>query len=410
MAERFLEAWDAEDTAGMYALISTRSQELYDAETFSNFYATVDEQLNLDGVTFTLHDVTLQGMTAELTYDVVLNSTIFGELTDEGRMMRLMQQGEQWRVAWSTMDIFDRYTAESTLEVDSESQPRENIYDRQGLPLVIQDGEMTVLYARQEAMSDIAACQRLLADVLHRPLQDMQNRFANYLPDNRFYIGEIDPDVEQRYAADLNNLCGMSRNSADIYTREGRQYVGQGAAAHATGYVGQVPADESDQWLARGYSLTDIVGLTGVENAFQSQLAGQPERVLRIIEPGGTVLSELGRTEGAPPRAVYMTLDRNLQLETARTVSGAYNYALNNWASPNIVESTGAGAAAVAIDVNTGAIRAMFSYPTFQPGLFDPSNTFATNRGSLLARGRQRQPAALAQPGHGRPDFVRLGV
>ena len=384
VAERFLTGWGAGDVQAMYALVSARSREIYPLEMFQGFYEDVGEKVSLDEVTFTLNEVTMQGASAALTYDVTLISNRFGEITNEGRMMRFVREGDQWRVAWSTMDIFEGYTADATLEVSTEPQARANIYDRQGYPLVIENGEMIVLFARQSAMSDVAECERLLADLTLLPLQEMRRRFAANDRETRFYVGEIDPSVEQQYAGQLRNLCGMTRDNADIYTREGRQYMGQGGAVHATGYVGQVPAENSETWLNRGYDLTDIVGLTGIENAYQNQLAGQAERVLRIVEPGGTVLAELGRTTGTPPRPVYLSIDREMQMEAARTVAGAYNYAYNNWAMPDIVEPMGAGTGAMAIDVNTGAILAMVSYPTFQPGLFDPTNTFATNRGALL--------------------------
>lgn len=379
-AESFLKAWGTGSTDEMYSQISARSQGIYTPEAFNRSYQGLIEDIGLNGVEYTINDVHMQGVSAAIDYDLTLQSALFGEIQDTGRTMRMVKEGEQWRVAWSTMDIFEGYTAEANISVDSDPQPRENIYDRNGNPLVLENGTISVLYARQQAMSDVFACQRLLADLLYTPITDIQQEFQNYLPDARVYVGEVDEYIELEYAARLRDLCGMSRDSGDIYTRQARQYIGQGAAVHVTGYIGPVPEEDRARWINLGYSETDYVGLTGIEFAFQAQLAGRPPRVLRLYEPGGTLLRELGRTAGTPPQPVYLTIDRNLQIEAARALAWGYNYAINNWGRPDI--SPGAGA--VVMDVNTGAILAMASYPTFQPTLFDPES-YAPNRGPRLA-------------------------
>lgn len=382
-AESFLTAWNNENREAMYRLISARSQALTPYETFDRVYTTLDNDIGGNAVRFTLGEVRMQGTSAALTYDITLETELFGTIEDPMRMMRLVQEDGVWRVAWSTMDIFDGYTADASLSVEGDPLRRANIYDRDGVPVVQEGGTVSVLYVQQNLMNGVTDCANLLADLLYEPVAEMLAVWNTYNPETIFYVGEIDESVEVEYRTQLQETCGMNRDNGLISTRRTRQYIGQGGVVHVTGYIGPIPQEpesEKNKWLARGYSEGALIGRAGVELQYEAQLAGQPPRVLRITEPGGTVLRELGRTEGVPPQPVYLTIDHELQIETSRAVAWAYNYAANNWAEPG--RSPGGGA--VVIDIDTGAILAMTSFPTFAPGLFNPDNP-APNRGNLLA-------------------------
>jgi penicillin-binding protein 2 len=103
-------------------------------------------------------------------------------------------------------------------------------------------------------------------------------------------------------------------------------------------------------------------------------LAGRPERFIRITEPGGTTLRELGNTSSSPSASITLTIRRDLQLAVMKAIYDAYVYAGGNWGGIST------GAAAVVLDVNSGAILALVSYPTFNPTVFNPDTYRKTQR------------------------------
>ena len=74
----------------------------------------------------------------------------------------------------------------------------------------------------------------------------------------------------------------------------------------------------------------------------------------------------MARTTSEPPESVWLTLDTDLQAAITKIFSDYYKAGKDGWAAAS------KGAAAVIIDVNTGAILAMVSYPTYDANVFAP--------------------------------------
>jgi penicillin-binding protein 2 len=359
----FLENWKSRNYEGMYNLVAERSRNLTAFPVFETIYREADAALGLEDMTFAIQNVRIQGTSAAVTYDLTVQSGIFETIQDSGRIMRLVQSPGGWGVAWSSMDIFDGMTGAAKLQLSGLREPRATIYDRNGLPVVQEGGAVVALYVQRQELPNQDVCLDILANVLRRQRQDLVGLFERYNLDSVFYVGEIDADVYAAREADLRDNCAI--RSAERTTRN---YYRGNAVSHVTGYIGQLPADQLEEWEARGYSSGDLIGRSGIELASEEQLAGKPARRLQIVDPAGTVIRELGATQGTPPMPVTLTIDRALQVEVAQALADAFTYAEGNWGSRNI--ST--GAAAVVIDIHTGAILALSSYPLFEPDIFNP--------------------------------------
>ena len=120
--------------------------------------------------------------------------------------------------------------------------------------------------------------------------------------------------------------------------------------------------------------------------AYEDTLAGRPQRYLRIIEAGGTVLRELAGAAGSPPSDVTLTIDRDMQEITAQALADAVSYAVPNWGGIT------AGGAIVALDVHSGAVLALASYPSFDPHIFNPDTLYNIGNAILRLDRDIRQP------------------
>lgn len=373
----FLDAWDEGDYERMYSLIHPQSREQFAEPVFTARYTTVGERITLTGISYTVNGVQMQGESAAVSYDVTLQTNSFGLIEDPGRTMRLVNTPNGWRVAWSTMDIFDMLTDSAEVRPQSRTTPRATIYDRDGNPLAADGQRTVVIYSARERIANEDACINLLGEIMRASYNTLRARFDRFNPDTVFFLSEMPQDIYEANEGRLSSTCGVNNATP---SQPLRVYYGGNAVTHVTGYIGQIPQAEVDTYIARGYSSGDLVGQMGVERAYQDTLGGRPERVLRIVESGGTVLRELGAAEGSPSTPVMLTVDRDLQLIVAQAMADAFNYAAPNWGGQGISP----GGAAVVLDVNSGAILALTSYPLADPTVFNPAS-MTPDRGEFVA-------------------------
>lgn len=374
--EAFLDTWNAQDYAAMYTMIyihTVDGQPEYPEQAFINRYLAAEQTLNLTGLRYQINDVQVMGDSAAVTYDVVLQSGTFGDIPDSDRTMRLLRQGGRWLIAWTPMDIISGLTRDGQIRVQAQSGTRAPILDRNGLPIAQDGGTTVALYSARGRMSDEEACLDLLARISFTPIIDLRQRFTQFVAETVFFLAEVPADVYQRNLTGLRDLCGVTDTS--IFTSlPHRTYYGGAAMVHITGYVGQVTEAQEAE-----FGSGQIIGQAGVESAYNDALAGRLARVVRVVDPAGIVLRELASASGTDPASVQLTIDRELQLIVAEAMNDAFNYGATNWAARGISP----GGAAVVLDVNTGEILALTSYPLFNPSLFNPS-TLTPDRGVAL--------------------------
>lgn len=364
VAAAFLDAWNSRTYEAMYTLVSPESQSLTTFPVFRTTYETADSTLATQSVSYTISTTREQGMTAEVRYDLTLTSGAFGTISDPGRIMRLIRGVDnQWRVAWTTMDIFDGYAPGTSLIAQIARPPRGDILDRDGDYLVEQDGSVVELYIMRSEIPNEADCLSYLSGLIRWQRGDLETFFNRFDVNTIFGFADMSVEDFARYGDQLAAICSIRTD-----TRVTRRYVGHGAAAHVTGYIGQMTAEEQTRLVAQGYSPGDLIGKTGIEAQYEAELAGEATRVLQIVDDSGLIIREIATSSGRPPQDVTLTIDDRLQVAAGQALADAYNYAENNWA--NRAHSTGGGL--VVLDVDTGAVLALASYPTFDPGIFNP--------------------------------------
>jgi penicillin-binding protein 2 len=372
----FLDAWNAKDYDRMYGYVTVNNingVDEYPVQVFTNRYEAVSATLSLTELRYTITETVLQGATAMVVYDVIFVSNTFGEITDPERRIRLINTPNGWKIAWSTMDIFDALISGAQVRVESRPSQRATIYDRNGVPLAY-NGTTTGFYTQRQLMTGEPQCIELMARLMRVPPRFIEAKLQPYIPDTTFFLGELNTEVFNANFSSLSSVCGVRQG---FESASHRIYEGNSMVTHTVGYVGPIPAENIAEYTALGYGEGDIVGLYGIEEAYQQQLGGKPASVLRIVDSSGTVLRELAGSVGTPPVPVTLTLDSRLQEITATALNEAFVMATPNWASVST------GGAVVVLDVPTGEILALASYPFIQPNLFHPDSV-TEDRGNVL--------------------------
>lgn len=147
-------------------------------------------------------------------------------------------------------------------------------------------------------------------------LKMINMRYAIGLNSYQQYIATtLASDVSDETAAAImenkDTLTGV-----DIAEDSLRRYTDGIYFASIIGYTGQISQDEydalSDEEKKR-YSLSDIVGKSGLEQSFDSVLQGKKGETTVYVDNLGKVTDTVSVTEPEAGNDVYLTIDKNLQ-------------------------------------------------------------------------------------------------
>lgn len=153
----------------------------------------------------------------------------------------------------------------------------------------------------------------------------------------------------------------------------GRYYPMGETMAHIVGYIGSIQEEQVEQYKEQGYDISrDKIGQVGIEAYGEKWLTGSTKdrqgKLVAEVDSNGKVIRVLEEVAPQNGDNIVLTIDSQLQNavfsileeEIAKMRQGLGPY--KNNVAPLAEEG-----AAVVLDVNTGEILAMVSYPSFDP-------------------------------------------
>jgi Penicillin binding protein transpeptidase domain/NTF2-like N-terminal transpeptidase domain len=166
---------------------------------------------------------------------------------------------------------------------------------------------------------------------------------------------------------------------AQILAADGTSISSAQAAAESgslqllTGEVVSATAAQAKK-LGAPYQAGDPIGLGGIEQAYQQQLAGQPSLTIKVEGPGSRVDSTAATFPAVAGKPVQTSINMHDQMAASQAVQAA---------------STSKPVDVVAIQPSTGQVLAVVERPggfdRALSGIFPPGSTFKIVTGSALA-------------------------
>ncbi|MBR4941731.1 MAG: hypothetical protein IKZ19_07015 [Clostridia bacterium] len=185
-------------------------------------------------------------------------------------------------------------------------------------------------------------------------------------------------NVSRELALELGGNEYLGKGIRPVYSYE-REYVTE-YAAHILGYVGRIWAEEYEAYSALGYAMNDTVGKEGAEKAFESYLHGTDGRITYELDENGRVVNQTVKQEAKAGNNIMLTLDLKLQAAVEEALASQIQLMVaRGLEDPENNPTDVGGGAAVVIDVNSGEVLAIASYPTFD------LSTYNANYNELLA-------------------------
>ncbi|MEX1998029.1 MAG: penicillin-binding protein 2 [Candidatus Andersenbacteria bacterium] len=166
----------------------------------------------------------------------------------------------------------------------------------------------------------------------------------------------LDHDTVLRLQEAQSELPGIRLISSLV-----RKYPYEQAAAHILGYTSPITAEELEK--NQNFLSTDITGKTGLEKQYDQELHGKHGALYVEVDATGRPQKELKQELPVEGNALHLTIDIELQ-EYIHQLLNDYNEQSKQDNKPLI------SGAVVALDPRSGSIRALVSFPSYDPNVF----------------------------------------
>lgn len=166
----------------------------------------------------------------------------------------------------------------------------------------------------------------------------------------------------------LNEIEEQNSNfpGLNISTVPMRNYIRGTLASHILGYTGTISPEELEVYTE--YGRNDIIGKAGLESVFEKYLRGTNGKKQVEMSSNGRMNEEYDVIPSKKGSDIILTIDANLQEVAEKSLEENINK-IANGGFRYTYEDADSGAVVV-MNVKTGEILAMASYPTYDPTLF----------------------------------------
>ena len=279
-------------------------------------------------------------------------------------------------------DAFRAAAQENQIRLIPVAAPRGSIVDRSGVPIVRSRPSFVVAVIPSE-LTDLASELKSVSQAIGVPVAKLRDRLFHHHGVNYTNFDELDAnepygpviiasDLSVQQVVKLTELL-VDLPGFDVEAQAVRDYPYGAQGSAFVGYVGQISEAEYKELRNLGYSPNDVIGKDGLEYTYDRYLRGEPGGQRVVVDAQSQVVPGIKLPAKQPVAGDTLVLNIDWRLQ--RIVERALANGIHSWAGSR----AGVGGAVVIEDPWTGAIRAVASYPSFDP------NAFASNDYKKLA-------------------------
>lgn len=365
VAGDYLAAWQEGDFAAMEELVGDPPGD------FVGQHEAIVDGLGVGEATYELTGTSVEsgGREAIANYEATLVLTGLGEWSyDNSLHLRRVEGGgpEDWQVAWGPDAIYPELADGQTLRRTREWPDRAPITDKDG-NILVEARAAKVIGLEPRRIQDLNNVKAILQANLgvDPALVDERLNAPGVQPDHFVEIVTVDMATYESVEAVVYPVPGT------VFRDTTRRAAPQaGYAQHILGRTAEITAEQLEE-LGAPYQVGDIVGVTGLEDRFERELAGTPSGAINVVDAEGEVVLEAGRIEGTAPTPIATTLDPRVQAAVETALAGETRPVA-------VVAVDGQG------NIRASASRPLEEYNRAFAGEYRPGSTFKIVSGSAL--------------------------
>ena len=305
----------------MYAMLHIEASGNVSQEDFVTRNSAIYEGIEVQNMTVEILTYDEEQMT--VTYQTSFD-TVAGNISFENEALFL--EGEEgYKLVWDDSMIFPNLTSTDKVRVSTTQAERGEILDRDGRVLAGKGTASSVgivpgkLENREEAIAQIAELLETTPEAIEKKLSAQWVKDDSFVPIKtiprveEIELMKIEPDQEvlkekERHEK-LLEIPGVMISDVEV-----REYPLGEASAHLVGYVQSVTAEDLEEHVGEGYTVGSVIGRSGMEGLFESELKGQNGCRIYIVNSEGKEKEELACILVQHGQDIQLTIDANLQV------------------------------------------------------------------------------------------------
>ena len=305
----------------MYAMLHIEASGNISQEDFVTRNSAIYEGIEVQNIAVQIIAYDEEQMT--VTYQTSFD-TVAGTISFENKALFLKDE-EGYQLVWDDSLIFPNLASTDKVRVSTTQAERGEILDRNGRVLAGKGTASSVgivpgkLENREEAIAQIAELLEITPEAIEKKLSAKWVKDDSFVPIKtiprveEIELMSISPDEEvlkenERHEK-LLEIPGVMISDVEV-----REYPLGEAAAHLVGYVQSVTAEDLEEHAGEGYTANSVIGRSGMESLFESELKGQNGCRIYIVNSEGKEKEELACILVQHGQDIQLTIDANLQI------------------------------------------------------------------------------------------------
>ena len=304
----------------MYAMLNIEASGNVSREDFVKRNAAIYEGIEVQNMTVEIlaYDEEKMAVTYRTSFD-----TVAGNISFENEAF-FMKGEDGYELVWDDSLIFPNLTSTDKVRVSTTQADRGEILDRNGRVLAGKGVASSVgivpgkMEDREDAIQKTAELLEVTPETIEKKLSEQWVKEDSFVPiktipkveEMELMAANPDEEVlkEKERHEKLLEIPGVM-----IADTEVREYPLGEAAAHLVGYVQSVTEEDLEEHDGEGYTVSDVIGRSGMESLFEYELKGQNGYRIYIIDSEGNEKEELAYILVRHGQNIQLTIDAGLQ-------------------------------------------------------------------------------------------------
>lgn len=246
---------------------------------------------------------------------------------------------------------------ENRVRIEAVRAPRGIIYDSQGDALVRNTPNFILTFTPADLPEDKNQLNQIinrLSSILNIDSQELSNLFQS--KQNSPYEPVTIKEKIDYHQAMLLNIESASMAGVNLRNEYTREYSDNYTFSHILGYIGKISKEELSQYNKtndKPYLFNDLIGKDGLELFYEKELKGQNGKKQIEVDSQGKEKKVMAESSPQIGENLTLSIDHDLQVKLWQQLD-------------NLTKEKGiTGAAAVALNPNTGEVLALVSAPAY---------------------------------------------